>query len=241
MSPRLPLPALLAALAMASACLGAGPEETAAAYGERLAASPRLSSAASNEVACTTCHAVSSDDPRILPGYSLVGAAKRPSFWGGYEPELLGAVDACLLFFMKSQPLDPDDPAARALYEYLLLLGGDVEQEALPLTIQTTVKRAPPPGDPLRGAEVHRLGCESCHGAAGTGAGRIMIDAPILPDQSVDEALELFPDDLPATVFTEKVRHGQFFSVGGTMPLFSAETLSDEDLGALLSFYGLQP
>ena len=40
-------------------------------------------------------------------------------------------------------------------------------------------------------------------------------------------------------VVIEKVRHGQFFGVGGTMPLYSREALSDEDLGALLAFLAL--
>ena len=40
-------------------------------------------------------------------------------------------------------------------------------------------------------------------------------------------------------VVIEKVRHGQFFGVGGSMPPYSQEALSDADLGALLAFLGL--
>jgi thiosulfate dehydrogenase len=87
---------------------------------------------------------------------------------------------------------------------------------------------------------VHRLACEGCHGAAHTGDGRILAAAPpILPEQAEAEARMAFPDFDPAVVFTEKVRHGQFFDVGGNMPPFSLEVLSEEDLGALLAFYGL--
>ena len=39
----------------------------------------------------------------------------------------------------------------------------------------------------------------------------------------------------PRLVVIEKVRHGQFFGVGGNMPLFSREAMSDADLGALLT------
>jgi thiosulfate dehydrogenase len=40
-------------------------------------------------------------------------------------------------------------------------------------------------------------------------------------------------------VVIEKTRHGRFFGVGGNMPLYSLEALSDEDLGALLAYLGL--
>ena len=42
----------------------------------------------------------------------------------------------------------------------------------------------------------------------------------------------------------EKVRHGKFFSVGGNMPLFSLEALSDAQLGDVLAYlemFGLPP
>lgn len=227
-------------LLFVAACGGEAPPP-AAEWGARLATDPRFSGSPSNEVACTTCHAVSESDDRILPGHSLVGAVDRPSFWGGYEPDLRGAVDACLLFFMKGQRLDPEAAGARALYDYLATLGGAGERDELPLTIVTTVGDALPPGDAARGAEVHRIACAGCHGEAHSGDGRGVDLAPVLPDQAVAEAKELFPDAAPADVFTEKVRHGPFFSVGGTMPFFSLEALSDEDLASLLAFYGLDP
>lgn len=40
-------------------------------------------------------------------------------------------------------------------------------------------------------------------------------------------------------VVVEKVRHGVFFNIGGTMPPSSLEVLSDEDLGALLAYLGI--
>ena len=230
----------IAPLVLAIACGGTDPQP-AAEWGARLAASPRFSGSPSNQVACTTCHAVSPADDRLLPGHSLVGAFDRPSFWGGYEPDLRGAVDACLLFFMKGQRLDPDAASARALYDYLATLGGAGERDELPVTIVTTVGGALPPGNAARGAEVHRLACAGCHGEAHTGAGRGVDLAPVLPDQAVAEARELFPDAAPADVFSEKIRHGPFFSVGGTMPFFSLEALSDDDLASLLAFYGLDP
>jgi thiosulfate dehydrogenase len=50
---------------------------------------------------------------------------------------------------------------------------------------------------------------------------------------------ELFPGVPRQLVVIEKVRHGQFFGVGGSMPPYSQEALPDTDLGALLAFLGL--
>lgn len=213
-------------------------EEPSADVGRALASSPDLSRSAFNVLACTDCHATGNDE-RILPGYPLAGAFHRPSFWGGAIPDLKGAVDFCLVYFMKGDPLDSDDPDGRSLYRYLASIGEKGPTEPLPFTVVSRIATRPAPGDRDRGAEVHRLACEGCHGAAGTGAGKSVSDAPILPDQARAEAEKLFPTFDPALVFVEKVRHGRFFSVGGTMPLYSLEALSDGDLGALLAFYEL--
>lgn len=226
-------------LACALAACDGNPEPIQGAErGAALLDSPSLSTSAFNSLACTSCHEVEAGDERILAGYTLRGAARRPAFWGGQILDLKEAVDFCLVYFMKGDPLDREDEDARALYDRLVELGAEGPAEALPFTIVQVIEEAPPRGDPARGEEVHALACASCHGAAGTGAGRID-EAPMLPDQAREEALELFPEVEPAVVFTEKVRHGQFFGIGGTMPLYSLEALSDEDLGALLAFYGL--
>lgn len=214
-------------------------EEPSVEVGRALVSSPDLSRSAFNPLACTDCHAVGPADERILPGYPLAGAFHRPSFWGAAIPDLKGAVDFCLVYFMKGDPLDRSDFDARSVYRYLASIADDGPTEALPFTVVTRIASRPAPGDPQLGAEVHRLACAGCHGEAGSGAGKLVSDAPILPDQARAEAERLFPEFDPALVFVEKVRHGRFFSVGGTMPLYSLEALSDEDLGALLSFYGL--
>ena len=50
---------------------------------------------------------------------------------------------------------------------------------------------------------------------------------------------ERLPGAEATRLIIEKVRHGQFFGVGGNMPLFSTEALKDEDLGAILTYLGL--
>jgi len=231
----------LLSLAVALAAPGCGEQPAAPVpgteFGAELAASPSLSTSGFNEVACTDCHAVREDDPRILPGATLLGAAARPSWWGGTVLDLREAVDVCLVYFMKSQPLDPRSDEGRALYDYLVSLADRGPAEAQPLTVVPKVAAAPPRGDAARGAEVHARACAACHGTAGTGAGSRLAEAPMLPGQARAEAIEAFPDVDPAVVFTEKIRHGLFFGIGGNMPLYPVEALSDEDIGALLAFY----
>jgi len=106
------------------------------------------------------------------------------------------------------------------------------------LTIVRDTTQVPPRGDPARGAEVHRLACSVCHGEASTGAQKIR-EAPVLPEEALQGARDEFPEFPPAAVFVEKIRHGRFFGVGGIMPPYSLEALSDADVGALLAFYGL--
>jgi thiosulfate dehydrogenase len=193
----------------------------------------RFAQSEANPFSCSTCHADSDDDTRILPGANLKDAAFRSSYWGGYSPNLLDATNVCVTFFMRGAPLTRDDQRGRALYEYLASISPTKDAAPAPLTIVenvTTVAR----GNPSRGAAVYDAACKSCHGEPSTGAGRISELASIIPESSAEFAEQSgFPLDL---VVVEKVRHGRFFGVGGTMPPFSTESLSDEDLGALLAF-----
>jgi thiosulfate dehydrogenase len=197
---------------------------------------PRFSPSVFNALSCATCHAVADAGTWLPSGYDLRGVTLRPRTWGGNERDLLSAVNVCLVYFMRGQPLTRDDAQGKALYEYLQSLAGG---DSLPRPM--TVVRNPvdvPRGDVGRGAAVYENACRSCHGARDTGEGRITPLASILPNVK-DEYPALFPGIPPAVVFVEKVRHGQFFGVGGNMPFFSTEALGDEDLGALLAWLGL--
>lgn len=227
--------ALVAALVYAGGCQDdeASTPITALELGEAAFRDPGFSDSGYNAFSCATCHAERADDLSIHAGYSLVGSAFRASWWGGYEQRLLDAVDFCLVYFMRGRALDEADPRGRALYEYLVQLGPERSSPALPLTIVanvTTVDR----GDATRGAEVWQQACAVCHGAPHTGRGRITDLASVVPETSIEFADEIGAD--PDLVIVEKVRHGQFFGVGGNMPLFSKESLSDEDLAALLGY-----
>ncbi len=219
---------------------GCGGTTSAADFGEELFQDARLSESQFNAFSCATCHATTAtpEPGRMDAGYSLYNAASRPSWWGGYETRLLDAVNFCYVSFMRGvEPLAPEAPKSRALYEYLVRISPDAQAPALPLTVVKDIVDVPR-GDAGRGAEVYRAACQTCHGEPHTAKGRLTQLASVLPEV-VEEYDELFPGVPPQLVVIEKVRHGQFFGVGGNMPLYSREALSDEDLGALLSFLGL--
>ncbi|HEY1099833.1 MAG TPA: c-type cytochrome [Myxococcota bacterium] len=203
--------------------------------GQTLFADPRFSDDDFNAFSCATCHADGSDDAveLIRPGHSLVDTVQRPSWWGGHTVSLKDAVDDCLFFFMRDQPMDPNEAKSRALYEYLRSISSTSPQPALPLSIVENVTTVPR-GDPGRGERVYAAACATCHGDKSTGAGRLTELASIVPDDSVDFAAS--SGFSLETVIIEKVRHGAFFAIGGTMPPFSREALSDEDLGALIAY-----
>lgn len=214
--------------------LGAGcGVPTAREVGAQLFADPRFSLSDANAFSCATCHAVDADDERTLTGGSLVGATARPSYWGGYETSMLDATNVCLTRFMRGGTLGRDEPRGRALYEYLSSLGTASGTEPVPLTVVEDVAEVAR-GDAARGAEVWQRTCAECHGAPHTGEGRIDDSAVLVPEASAAFATSIgSPTDV---VVIEKVRHGVFFNIGGTMPLCSREVLSDEDLGALLAY-----
>jgi thiosulfate dehydrogenase len=216
------------------ASMGCAPTP-AADVGRALFGDPRLSASAFNTVSCATCHDDGSSDAaeRILAGHTLTDTVFRPSWWGGAAPSLKDAVDHCLVFFMREERLDATAPASLALYEYLLSISPTRPAPPLPMTVVENVADLPR-SDPRRGERVYQAACADCHGDAFTGAGRMSELVSIVPDDSVGFAQQSgFP---LTTVIIEKVRHGPFFGIGGTMPPFSVESLSDDDLGALLGY-----
>jgi thiosulfate dehydrogenase len=228
---------LLTAGLLAAGCGGA---TSAADFGEELFQDSRLSDSQFNSFSCATCHATTAtpEAEHIRAGYSLHDVASRPNWWGGYETNLLDAVNFCYVNFMRGvSPLTQEDPKSRALYEYLVRISPDTQADALPLTVVKDIADIPR-GDQVRGAEVYGEACSTCHGATHTGKGRLTQLASILPDVT-SEYDTVFPGVPHQLVVIEKVRHGQFFGVSGSMPLYSREALSDADLGALLAFLGL--
>ena len=205
-------------------------------YGAQLFADETLTQSEFNSFSCATCHAVNGAGPAMPAGYDLAGSAFRQSFWGGSTTTLLDAVNHCVTFYMRGAPLDRNDVKGRALYEYLVSVTPERDTPGLPLTVVENV-RGVGRGSVDRGRAVWDGACRSCHGEPNTGDGRINELAGIVPnDAAAFAAAAGFPVDV---VVIEKIRHGSFFGVGGTMPLFSLEALSDDDVAALLAFLEL--
>lgn len=233
---------VLAGIALGAATAGCGDEQVpAAVFGQRLFEDPGLSTSRLNRFSCATCHAMQPGGPLVLPdrfdsGYNLAGVAGRPGWWGGYATTLLAATNVCIEEFMGGRALTLDDPRSRQLGAYLAENSPAEPQPAAPFTI---VRNVTPlegqTGDASRGALIYVAGCHRCHGAAHTGAGRLDETFSIVPEDTV----KVFTGAAARFVVVEKIRHGRFFNIGGVMPLYSQEALSDAQLVDLLAYLGL--
>jgi thiosulfate dehydrogenase len=222
----------------ASAC--AGDRESFAQHGADLARSPAISNARYNAFACTTCHAERARETgtRIYPGAPLEGAARRPSWWGGNVLDLHAAVDDCFEHFMQGEPLDPNRDTGQALVAYLEDLARAADPAttaAVPFTTPATALDLPP-GDATLGADLYHRACETCHGAKHTGAGRLGPLASVIPDDTLNAHLQQYGPACTRVVFVEKVRHGSFLGVAGSMPPFSTEVLSDAQVAEIPAY-----
>lgn len=219
-------------------------------HGAELASQPSVTGSRYNVFACTTCHAVRVADvtsTRIFPGAPLEGAALRPSYWGGETMHLREAVERCWVFFMRGTPTDLDGPNGQALWAWLDSLappGSTVGTAAVANTWPRTVGDPGPGGDRTRALSVWNRACATCHGAFETGVGRLGPLVSIVPSATVTEHCD---DTLPAGysdhqayirgVLHEKVRHGSFLGYAGTMPPFSEQSLTEEQVTDLASLF----
>lgn len=222
------------ALAAASGC---GPV-TAAEHGESLARDRALSPSPSNLFACTTCHAtqvVTEAFPRRLPGATLLGAAQRPRLWGGKLTYLRDAVDQCLVDFMRGTRLLEDDLQGLALLAYLQSIAPAPDTEKPCTVVQnvdTNYLAQVPMGNAERGEVGYRLACAYCHGQVHTGSGRLGERVSIVPDDTIRS----FGAAQARAIIIEKVRHGRYFGIGGNMPFYCQEVLSDAELGDIMAY-----
>ena len=226
----------LCALLLAACSSSSDGPIPAAEYGAALFDDPGFSPSQFNSFSCATCHTTTADETTPRIGGSLHDSAYRVSWWGGYAPRLIDAVSFCTVYFMRGAAIDPEDPRGRALYEYLVSISPTRPAPARPLSVVENVSPVPR-GSAEHGRQVYETVCAGCHGRPHSGSGRLATSVAIIPEASMGFAASFQVD--PALVIVEKVRHGQFFGVGGNMPLFSREALSDSDLGAILAYLGL--
>lgn len=231
---------LLLAIVATGAMACGDKEIPAAELGARLFTSPGVSTSRFNKFACATCHVVAAD-AALVPagrwdsGYNLYGVAGRPSWWGGGALKLLDAINDCVDLFMGGKRLAATDPQALQLGAYLATNSPPEAQPAAPLTVVRVVTPlADLTGAAARGAVIYAASCFRCHGALHTGAGRLDDSVSILPEAT----LHFFPSNARAA-FVEKIRHGRFFNIGGIMPFYSREAMSDADVADVLAFIGL--
>jgi thiosulfate dehydrogenase len=218
-----------------------GCTQSARDWGRELVDDPSVSDSASNAFRCTTCHELTASPTHLRPGYTLSDSAVRATYWGGFVLDLLGAINQCYVNFMRGPELPPTDDRARAIRLYLLSISPDASQPALPLTVVQNIVDLPS-GDPVAGKRLYDDGCGRCHGPPHTGDGRLG-KATIIPDDTLrDHGTDRLTGTRPVTI--EKARHGKFFNVGGNMPLYSLERLSDAQLGQILGYleqFGMPP
>lgn len=226
----------LLAVAGASACatdetLEVGP----VGRGRELFGATTASRNVLNPFSCASCH-VTAGDPGHHTGGTLAGVARRPSYWGGKEADLLTAVNLCIgTFMLDPRGIDRDEERARDLFAFLGSLEGPAT--AVPFTVVGDVKDVPR-GDVARGVSLYASACRSCHGAMHTALGALP-RVPSLPEDTLKGHPGYTPLELRLQV-VEKVRHGPYFGYGGSMPPFSSEVLSDQALGDVLEALGFR-
>jgi thiosulfate dehydrogenase len=185
---------------------------------------------------------VTATPTKQLPGYVLYDSAVRPTWWGGSIQTLLDATNQCIYNFMRGMPLAEDDEKGRALFVYLKSISPDASSVPLPLTVVQNIVDVPS-GDAASGQQIWNQSCGNCHGAPHTGQGRLSDAVSVVPDETL--AMHgTSPTTGARPVVIEKVRHGKFFNVGGNMPLFSLEAMTDAQLGDVLAYleqFGLPP
>lgn len=212
-----------------------GPIDAADA-GRELFANPRLSISPSNAFACATCHATTPDgsEETKFSGYTLLGVSKRPMLWGDRYTQLIDAVNFCLTEFMRGEKLDMTNKNGLSLLAYLQSLDGG-PATARPLTVVQNINdvylATLPPGDSGRGERLYDATCAICHGDVHSGKGRLDSRVSIIPDDTIKG----FGAQARA-VTIEKIRHGKFFGIGGNMPFYSLEALSDAELSDIVTF-----
>jgi thiosulfate dehydrogenase len=231
---------LLLLCSLATLLVGCGDDKVPAAeLGQDRFADPKVSTSRFNTFSCATCHVVDPSaasviEGRLDAGYNLAGAATRGSWWGGGSTTLLDAINVCVTEFMGGAPLAKDSDAARQLDAYLE--GPPVMAPPAKYSfVRIITPLAELKGDAARGADAYQKACYRCHGEAHSWKGHSTSAATLIPESSIST----FGMDQARAVTVEKVRHGRFINIGGVMPFYTQEAMSDQTVADILVFMGL--
>ena len=193
-----------------------------------------------NTFACAFCHALTEPaiDSFTRPGHAIGDALRRPNYKNGLLPNFLDAVNTCLDVWMTvSTPWTEDTPEFQALSDFLASedTGSGVAPtlsfaKADPLSFAADNSNVN--GDPVAGQEKFNSSCAICHGADAIGT----IRAPQLAGR--------YNFNNSANIIARKVRLSgptdhtiyQGDSVGGVMPFWAEDRISNDDLENVIAF-----
>jgi thiosulfate dehydrogenase len=235
--PAMRLPASILLLVLLGAC--GDREVPAAEFGRERFNDPRVSTSRFNPFSCADCHVVDPAAPVVVPGrldsgYNLAGAPTRGGWWGGGSPTLLDAINVCIKEFMGGGPLARDSDAARQLDAYLEANSPPTGMPAPFTFVRTTGPLTEVPGDAARGKVAYQNACHRCHGEIHTWKGHSTPIATLLPESTLSRFAGQARE-----VTVEKIRHGRFINIGGVMPFYTAEVMSDQTVADILVYMGL--
>jgi thiosulfate dehydrogenase len=213
-------------------------EVPATEFGRERFVDPKVSTSRFNQFSCATCHAVDPAAPAVVPGrldpgYNLAGAPTRGGWWGGGSTTLLDAINVCIKEFMGGGPLARDSEAARQLDAYLESVPGPMMPAEFSF-VRSATALSELKGDATRGADGYQKACYRCHGEVHTWKGHSSNTAVVLPESTINTFKELARE-----VTVEKIRHGRFINIGGVMPFYTREAMSDQTVADILTFMGL--
>jgi len=187
-----------------------------------------------NLYSCSTCHAAGRDDESelLLAGHSLQDALRRPSFKLGQLERFIDAANVCRVDWMKTTPWKEGDRSYQDLVSFLESKSPEDPAPALVYEIVPPAATGPSTGDPQAGCELFHRSCVVCHGPGGRGS-------------ALAPSLVSFP--LGANYIRRKVRlsgpPGTVYEglIGGNMPFWSRDRLSDDELEDLAAFLEARP
>jgi mono/diheme cytochrome c family protein len=192
-----------------------------------------------NLFACGTCHDLAPDEELtfLRPGHTLHDALRRPSYKAGRVATFLGASNVCRIDWMVTAPWQETSPDFKDLVAFLESISPADEAPPLAFEIAPPSRTGPPAGSADDGCVLFHKSCVTCHGESGAGTflAPSLFEFEFAPD-FIREKIRLSGpslEDNPKTVYDGLV--------GGVMPFWSRDKLSDAQVEDLVSYLVARP